>query len=48
LDIFAAVVPHGHHAIVEEDEEATQLMLEAQFDIKAAVNDNSPRAPGRR
>jgi len=30
---------HGHHGIVKEDEEATQLMLEALFDIKAAVND---------
>ena len=29
----------GHHGIVKEDEEATQLMLEALFDIKSAVND---------
>ena len=36
---LAVVVTHGHHGIVKEDEEATQLMLEALFDIKSAVND---------
>jgi len=28
---------HGHHGLVEHDDEATQLMLEALFDVKAAV-----------
>ncbi len=37
---LAVVVTCGHHGIVEDDNgEATQLMLEALFDIKAAVND---------
>jgi len=37
---LAAVGTRGHHGLVEEhDGEATQLMLEALFDIKAAVND---------
>ena len=36
---LALVVAGGHHETVKEDEEATQLMLEALFDIKSAVND---------
>jgi len=34
---LAVVVMRGHHDVVERDDEATQLMLEALFDVKAAV-----------
>jgi len=36
---LASVVTGGHHGLVGHDDEATQLMLEAFFDIKAAVSD---------
>jgi hypothetical protein len=34
---LASVVTGGHHGLVGHDDEATQLMLEALFDVKAAV-----------
>ena len=34
---LADAVPPRHHGQVERDDEATQLMLEALFDVKAAV-----------